>query len=171
MCMMHDSQQHSLYCLQSGACTRTFEFGRSNGKWTINGETWSTRREAASNIGTNSWEVWCLKTGGGWFHPIHLHLADYYVIHRFGEGAYQRQDEYEKMVPKDVVQLHPGSHVAVLVVFGPHRGEYMFHCEYMDACGHTVLNVMSQELNSPCKACDKAALTSLSTAFLPCCTA
>jgi hypothetical protein len=26
---------------------------------------------------------------GGWFHPIHVHLVDFYVLQRFGEGAYQ----------------------------------------------------------------------------------
>ncbi len=36
--------------------------------------------------------------------------------------------DYEKWTAKDVVQLDPSSEVALLLRFGPHRGEYMFHC-------------------------------------------
>eukprot|EP00198_Chlamydomonas_reinhardtii_P001096 XP_001690431.1 predicted protein [Chlamydomonas reinhardtii] len=107
-------------------CTRTFRFGRRNGQWVINGETWHTVRIAAGDVGHNTWEVWCLETGGGWFHPIHIHLVDFYVLTRNREEAQVR--EYERFTPKDMVQLDPGAEVSVLVRFGAHRGEFMFHC-------------------------------------------
>lgn len=48
----------------------------------INGDTWHTARVAAGDVGQNAWEVWCLDTGGGWYHPIHIHLVDFYVLAR-----------------------------------------------------------------------------------------
>ena len=36
--------------------------------------------------------------------------------------------EYERNAPKDVVQLDPSAEVALMIRFGAHRGEYMFHC-------------------------------------------
>ncbi|KAG2425551.1 hypothetical protein HXX76_013595 [Chlamydomonas incerta] len=107
-------------------CTRTFRFGRRHGHWVINGESWHTARVAASDVGHNTWEVWCLETGGGWFHPIHIHLVDFYVLARNWDVT--QVHEYERNIGKDVVQLNPSGHVALLLRFGAHRGEYMFHC-------------------------------------------
>ncbi|KAG2491600.1 hypothetical protein HYH03_010165 [Edaphochlamys debaryana] len=107
-------------------CTRTFKFGRRRGHWVINGESWHTARVAASDVGQNTWELWCLETGGGWFHPIHIHLVDFYVLARNWDES--QVYDYERLTPKDVVQLNPSSDVALLTRFGPHRGEYMFHC-------------------------------------------
>ncbi|KAG2484026.1 hypothetical protein HYH03_017116 [Edaphochlamys debaryana] len=107
-------------------CTRTFKFGRRRGHWVINGESWHTARVAARDVGQNTWELWCLEIGGGWYHPIHIHLVDFYVIARNREES--QVYDYERLTPKDVVQLNPGSEVALLTRFGPHRGEYMFHC-------------------------------------------
>ncbi len=56
----------------------------------INGETWSSARVAAGDVGQNTWELWCLDTGGGWFHPIHIHLIDGYLLARNGELAQVR---------------------------------------------------------------------------------
>ena len=47
-------------------------------------------RIAAGDVGHNTWEVWCLETGGGWFHPIHIHLVDFYVLTRNREEAQVR---------------------------------------------------------------------------------
>lgn len=55
-----------------------------------------------------------------------VHLVDFYVITRNRQRS--QVHSYEWLVPKDVVQLDPGAEVALFVEFGPHRGEYMFHC-------------------------------------------
>jgi hypothetical protein len=36
------------------------------------------------------------------------------VLFRYNDGAFPIQTPYESMVPKDVVQLHPGSKVALI---------------------------------------------------------
>lgn len=113
---------------------REFVFGRSNGHWTINGETWDTAKIAAEDVGQNTWELWKFKTGGGWFHPIHLHLVDFFLIRRKtddplippypGDGLRSN----ERMIPKDVFYLGPSETVYAIARFGAHKGDYMFHC-------------------------------------------
>jgi FtsP/CotA-like multicopper oxidase with cupredoxin domain len=116
----------------AGNYHREMVFGRSNGHWTINGETWDSAKIAASDVGQNTWEVWRFKTGGGWFHPVHMHLVDFFLLRRDREviGGIQpvglRSNEI--LTPKDVFYLGPSEVIYVLARFGPHKGDYMFHC-------------------------------------------
>lgn len=114
----------------AGTFHREMKFGRSNSHWTINGETWDTARIAASDVGQNTWELWKFIAGGGWFHPVHMHLVDFILIKR--EGGIPTKENglrtNEVMAPKDVFYLGPGETIYVLARFGPHKGDYMFHC-------------------------------------------
>jgi FtsP/CotA-like multicopper oxidase with cupredoxin domain len=105
---------------------RDFTFGRSNGHWTINGETWDTMKIAAEDVGQNTWELWKFKTGGGWFHPVHIHLIDFFLLKR--EGSDYGLQSYEDRSSKDVFYLGPGETIWVIARFGAHKGDYMFHC-------------------------------------------
>lgn len=105
---------------------REFVFGRSNGHWTINGETWATMKIAANDVGQNTWEVWKIVTGGGWFHPVHIHLIDFFMLQR--DGYDKGLANYEYMAPKDVMFLGPSNTLWVVARFGAHKGDYMFHC-------------------------------------------
>lgn len=112
--------------INSNSPHRTFEFGRSNSRWTINGETWSSMKIAADDVGQNTWELWKFKTGGGWFHPVHIHLIDFFLLKR--EGNDLGLANYEYMAAKDVMYLGPGNTLWTIARFGAHKGDYMFHC-------------------------------------------
>jgi len=124
--------QKGLNMANNGDYHREFVFGRSNGHWTINGETWDTMKIAASDVGQNTWEVWKFKTGGGWFHPVHLHLVDFFVIKRekevLGGLVPLNLRAYEQNSPKDVFYLGPSEVVYAIARFGAHKGDYMLHC-------------------------------------------
>ena len=105
---------------------RTFDFGRSNGHWTINGESWNSMKIAADNVGQNTWELWKFKSGGGWFHPVHIHLIDFFLLKR--EGSKFGLQKYEELGSKDVFYLGPGETIWTIARFGAHKGDYMFHC-------------------------------------------
>lgn len=126
---------------------REFVFGRSNGMWTINGETWDTAKIAAADVGQNTWELWKFKTGGGWFHPIHVHLVDFFVIKRSKEvlGVVQPSflKPYEILSPKDVFYLGPSEVVYVIARFGAHKGDYMFHCHNLIHEDNDMMRAMS----------------------------
>jgi FtsP/CotA-like multicopper oxidase with cupredoxin domain len=112
--------------VSSGGYHRKMVFGRSNGHWAINGETWDTYKIAADDVGQNTWELWLFETGGGWFHPIHMHLVDFYILQR--ENNVDGLRFYERESPKDVLYLGPGEKMWVIARFGAHKGDYMFHC-------------------------------------------
>lgn len=126
---------------------REFVFGRNNGHWTINGETWDTAKIAAADVGQNTWELWKFKTGGGWFHPIHVHLVDFLVIKRTKEVLGTEQPmflkSYENMSPKDVFYLGPSQVVYAIARFGAHKGDYMFHCHNLIHEDNDMMRAMS----------------------------
>ena len=123
-----------------GVPDRRFEFIRTNGHWTINGETWenvidSNYTHCMAEPEFDAVEIWELKnTSGGWFHPVHIHLVDFQVLSRNGSAA--NVLPHEKGA-KDVVYVGENETVRVAMRFGgpsagagwPRpRGRYMMHC-------------------------------------------
>ena len=108
---------------------RRLEFKRDGGQWTINGRTWddviaSGFREVVGNPGLGDVEVWTYQNGGGgWFHPVHMHLVDQQILSRNGRPPF----DYE-LGPKDVIYVGENESVDIIMRFGPNRGRYMIHC-------------------------------------------
>jgi FtsP/CotA-like multicopper oxidase with cupredoxin domain len=113
--------------------TREFVFEHSNvpgeKAWTINGSTWadvidSNYEYCVADPDYDDIEIWKLTNkGGGWFHPVHIHLVDFKVLDRNGKPPF----DYEKG-PKDVVYVGEGETVRVIMKFTNQRGKYMMHC-------------------------------------------
>ncbi len=54
---------------RAGQADRVFDFGRSGGRWAINGCTWDNAEcRIIANPSRNGYELWHLKGHGGWFH-------------------------------------------------------------------------------------------------------
>jgi len=120
---------------------RVFEFGRGAiqttsdpissfiGPWGIGtdgGEKLSAdfgRVSAAPRLGTR--EVWTLKTGGGWDHPIHIHFEEGQILARDGEPSLVPAWERGR---KDVYRLHPSGTVTLTMQFRDWGGMFMEHC-------------------------------------------
>ncbi len=124
--------------------TRRFVFKRSGGFWTINGKIFDTNRiDAAPREGsTEIWEF--VNNGGGWVHPIHLHLANFQILDRNGRTP----PPWERGVWKETVFLDGGDTVRVLIKFptvprGPHPGDfvdrYAFHCHLIEHEDHDMM--------------------------------
>ena len=126
--------------LAQGVPVRKFQFIRTNGHWTINGETWenvidSEYTHCMAEPDRNAVEIWELtNTSGGWFHPVHIHLVDFQVLSRNGSAANVLPHEKGG---KDVVYVGENETVRVAMRFagpaaGPGwpepRGRYMMHC-------------------------------------------
>ena len=109
--------------------TRTLDFVRKNGGWTVNGLTWedvinSGFKDVVANPGLGDVEIWELRNkSGGWFHPVHIHLVDFKILDRNGQPPHP----YERG-PKDTVYVGEGEAVRVIARFGPFTGRYMIHC-------------------------------------------
>ncbi|HJZ70385.1 MAG TPA: multicopper oxidase domain-containing protein [Vicinamibacterales bacterium] len=81
------------------------------------------RISAAPRLGTR--EVWTLKTGGGWDHPIHIHFEEGQILARNGKASEVPAWERGR---KDVYRLHPGSSVTLTMQFRDWGGMFMEHC-------------------------------------------
>ena len=63
------------------------------------------------------------------FHPVHVHLVDFFVIARESDEGVLTFDNYgQSGAPKDVV-LVDGPKLYAIARFGPHKGEYMLVSE------------------------------------------
>src|SRR5262245_5303522 len=81
------------------------------------------RISAAPKLGTR--EVWTLKTGGGWDHPVHIHFEEGQILARNGKASQVPAWERGR---KDVYRLHPGSTITITMQFRDWGGMFMEHC-------------------------------------------
>ena len=126
--------------LPSGGQHHEMVFERQNGHWTVSGHTWedvinSNFVWSIADCPLDSVETWRLTNkGGGWFHPVHIHLVDFKVIDRNGKPPFP----YE-LGPKDVVYTGENESVRLAMRFAgpqpppglelpPRTGRYMMHC-------------------------------------------
>ena len=106
---------------------RLFEFSRSQGAWAINGNLWDPNRIVATPLLEDT-EVWTLKNGGGgWWHPIYIHLSLFEILSH--NGAPPAPWERCK---KETFVLGPNDEVEILVHFRRFRGRYVFHCHNLE---------------------------------------
>ncbi|CUS08786.1 unnamed protein product [Tuber aestivum] len=113
---------------------QTFAFGRTNGQWTINGQTFSdAANRILRNVPRGTTEKWQLTGGNGWSHPVHIHLVDFKIVSRAKTNQNLTTGRngvtpYEAAALKDVAVLGNNEVVTVLAKYAPWDGVYMFHC-------------------------------------------
>jgi spore coat protein A, manganese oxidase len=103
--------------------TRTFRFDRNANQWVINGNVWDVNRVDAK-IKPCATEIWrFVNGGGGWVHPVHVHLGHFRLISRNRAPL----KAYEQGM-KDTFYVNELETVEMIGRFGPHEGKYMMHC-------------------------------------------
>ena len=110
---------------------RTFEFERSDGAWVINGQFFDENRINAKPRRGEP-EIWILKSGGGWVHPVHIHLSDFFILSRDGKTPPPLEQGRKETV---LIGGDVGAEVRMLITFDEFLGRYVFHChniEYED---------------------------------------
>jgi FtsP/CotA-like multicopper oxidase with cupredoxin domain len=132
--------------------TRVFEFERGNGAWQINGRFFNPRRADAvpqpDNNGQTA-ERWILKNGGGgWFHPIHIHLEHMEVQKINGRAPSPAQ-----RCKSDIVNLEDNATAEIFMRFRTFTGPFVFHCHIVE---HEDMRMMAQQ--DPRKAGDPCPL-------------
>jgi FtsP/CotA-like multicopper oxidase with cupredoxin domain len=124
--------------------SRTLNFVRANGHWTINGKTWADVISSGfeATLGTPNLgdvEMWKITNlAGGWFHPVHIHLIDFKILSRTG-GKRGGVQPFE-CGPKDVVYVGENETVTVIARFGPQAGRYMMHCHNLVHEDHDMMH-------------------------------
>jgi FtsP/CotA-like multicopper oxidase with cupredoxin domain len=125
------------------AVQRTFDFGRSNATdtqpWTIKTDGGdglqadphrvSAAPELPSNpSGLGKVEIWHIKGGLGWSHPVHVHFEEGQILYRGGKAP----PPWEKYARKDVYRIgslpESTSNVDMAIRFREFAGTYVEHC-------------------------------------------
>jgi spore coat protein A len=115
---------------------REMRIERQGGEWVLNGTTWvDVEKSGFTKLFANPQpfdvEQWTLvNNGGGWFHPMHIHLVDCKIIGRNTNGG--KPFPWEAG-PKDVFYVGENESVTLLMQFDPGDpvrggGRYMIHC-------------------------------------------
>jgi len=114
----------------------TFDFGRSGGTdihpWTIKTDGGDGLNadyhlvSAAPQVG--ELQIWKLKSGGGWAHPVHIHFEEGITLSRGGSLP----PVWERWARKDVWKIGAGpdttQEVEIALRFREFAGSYMEHC-------------------------------------------
>ena len=116
---------------------RRFKAERSNGAWVINGEFFDENRiSARPKLGEP--EIWILESGGGWVHPFHVHLSDFFILSRDGKTPppLERGRKDTILIGGDVAR-----ETKILIKFDGFTGRYVFHCHNIE---HEDMRMMAQ---------------------------
>jgi FtsP/CotA-like multicopper oxidase with cupredoxin domain len=122
----------------------TFELqrGSSNSdpetEWLINGLQFDPTKPMIS-VKKDSGAVWRIRNGGGgWVHPMHLHMEEHRVVSRNGKLAPdgRHPDDTGK---EDVVALDPSEDVVISRRFRTFVGPYVAHCHNLAHEDHNMM--------------------------------
>ena len=114
--------------------------------WLLNDSTWddvvdSGHQRVFANPAVNDVELWTIENrGGGWFHPLHIHLVDFLVVGRNTNGG--KPFPWE-LGAKDVVYVGEDETVRLIMKFevgkGATGGRYMIHCHNLPHEDHDMM--------------------------------
>ncbi|MFL5359578.1 MAG: multicopper oxidase family protein [Myxococcales bacterium] len=118
----------------------TLERGGLGGEteWLINGAQFDpTQPLAAPFVGSG--ETWGINNGGGgWTHPMHLHMEEHHVTFRSSKrGRYP--DEAGDTGKDDVVSLTPSEQTRIFRRFRTFIGNYVAHCHNLAHEDHNMM--------------------------------
>jgi len=74
-------------------------------------------------------EVWTfINGGGGWTHPLHIHMEEHRVLSRNGVPSPADPLHIDDISKEDVIQLEPAETVVIYRNFRSYKGPYVCHC-------------------------------------------
>ena len=87
----------------------------------------------------NLWEI--SNGGGGWVHPMHLHVEEHRTVMRNGRDVTQVPDpgHPDDVSREDMVALDPGEKVIVYRGFRDFVGPYVAHCHNLNHEDHAMM--------------------------------
>jgi FtsP/CotA-like multicopper oxidase with cupredoxin domain len=124
-----------------GLRRREFKLERGGGgsgesQWLINGLPFDPHVPMAT-VTQGQPEIWTIKTGGGWSHPMHFHQEEFRILSRKGgsQDGMHAQD-YGK---DDVIELDASEEVQIYRNFRSYTGKYVAHCHNLAHEDHAMM--------------------------------
>jgi FtsP/CotA-like multicopper oxidase with cupredoxin domain len=125
-------REYHAYSEDEVVATRLFEFSRKHGAWVVNSKYYSPRRTDAVPL-LNSCERWIFKNGGGgWFHPIHVHLEGVQVQSIDGKDRDDSDFPVQYRWNTDLINLEGGEEAVCLIKFRTFKGPFVCHCHIIE---------------------------------------
>jgi FtsP/CotA-like multicopper oxidase with cupredoxin domain len=123
--------------------TRTFELQRGSfggeTQWLINGHPFDMSVPLAT-VKQGQPEIWVIKNGGGgWTHPMHLHMEEHHVVSRNGKVPTTLPGHQDDTGKDDVIALDPSETVVVVRNFRTFTGKYVAHCHNLAHEDHAMM--------------------------------
>ncbi|HXD19790.1 MAG TPA: multicopper oxidase domain-containing protein [Vicinamibacterales bacterium] len=131
--------------LQRGGSSDGTLFTQEN-EWLINDQPFQVCVSLATPTQNDPrGEIWTLKNGGGgWVHPMHIHMEEHQVLSRNGvrtppitSGPIDADiDDFGK---EDTIALGPGDEVVIFRRFRTFNGPYVAHCHNLAHEDHSMM--------------------------------
>src|SRR3954468_11825861 len=122
----------------------TFELQRGSAaadpeaEWLINGPQFEATKPLIS-VKRDSGAVWRIRNGGGgWVHPMHLHMEEHTVIARNGQRTPTKRSP-DDTAKEDVVALDPSEDTVISRRFRTFAGPYVAHCHNLAHEDHNMM--------------------------------
>lgn len=126
---------------KTGLPSRTFILERSGTaggetQWVINGLEFDPLTPLALPQRSGQGELWTVANGGGgWVHPMHMHMEEHTVLSRVGSTNTHPDDTGKE----DVVALDPSESVQFFRRFRTFAGNYVAHCHNLAHEDHNMM--------------------------------
>ncbi|MCM2332650.1 MAG: multicopper oxidase domain-containing protein [Anaeromyxobacteraceae bacterium] len=121
---------------------RTFDLQRGGFggeiQWLINGHPFDLAVPLAV-VTQGQPEVWTIKTGGGWSHPMHFHMEEHQVLTRNDQPATTIRGHADDSCKDDVIALDPSETVTMYRNFRTFTGKYVAHCHNLAHEDHAMM--------------------------------
>jgi FtsP/CotA-like multicopper oxidase with cupredoxin domain len=122
---------------------RTFELQRGGFggeiQWLINGHPFDPTVPLAT-VKQGQPEVWTIKNGGGgWVHPMHLHMEEHHIFTRGGKPATSVPGHADDTGKDDVIALDKSEEVVLYRNFRTFVGNYVAHCHNLAHEDHAMM--------------------------------
>jgi FtsP/CotA-like multicopper oxidase with cupredoxin domain len=122
----------------------TFELqrGSSNSdpetEWLINGQQFEPDKPLIG-VKKGSGAVWRIRNGGGgWVHPMHLHMEEHRLLQRNGKAAPDSRHP-DDTAKEDVIALDPSEDTYISRRFRTFTGPYVAHCHNLAHEDHNMM--------------------------------
>jgi FtsP/CotA-like multicopper oxidase with cupredoxin domain len=126
----------------------------NDNEWSINGHSFDQTINVLDQKGRPTTptqgvpEVWeIVNGGGGWVHPMHMHMEEHHILMRNGKPAASWQANAASTDPQhqddtgkdDVVAMNPSEKVMFLRNFRSFKGKYVAHCHNLAHEDHAMM--------------------------------